>query len=207
MFIAIANIHAQQNEPRFINLGRELGRKSSSANCAIKDRQGYVWIGTNNGLYRYNGYEFNGYFYEPDDSSSLSSNHVQCLFQDINGMIWIGTGRGGMNLFNPVTEKNTRYKIFTGDSLDPTVRTVQTIYLDKNNTLWIGTESRGIFKINSNRKIVKHINLVDKQPERHTKRYYENSPQHFLELENEQMLVSTLRGLFHLTKKRKHATA
>lgn len=81
---------------------------------------------------------------------------MRCIFQDTTGIIWIGTDEGGINLFNPVTEKIKRYVIFTGDSLDPMVRTVESIYADRQNRLWIATTSRGVFKINSDRKTIKN---------------------------------------------------
>ena len=64
-------------------------------NCLLQDKKGFLWIGTINGLYRYNGLKVDKYLNNPSDSSSLSHNYIQCLEQDAKGNIWIGTYGGG----------------------------------------------------------------------------------------------------------------
>ena len=63
---------------------------------------GFIWIGTQDGLNRYDGYEFKVYKHDPDDENSLSENIITALHQDRDGMLWIGTQKGGLNLFDPV---------------------------------------------------------------------------------------------------------
>ncbi len=66
----------------------------------LQDKKGFLWIGTINGLYRYNGLKVDKFLNNPSDSSSLSHNYIQCLEQDVKGNIWVGTYGGGMNKFD-----------------------------------------------------------------------------------------------------------
>ncbi len=66
----------------------------------LQDKKGFLWIGTLNGLYRYNGLRVDKFLNNPGDTLSLSHNYVNCLEQDNRGNIWIGTYGGGINKFD-----------------------------------------------------------------------------------------------------------
>jgi len=68
--------------------------------CMLQDSKGYLWIGTKSGLNRFNGYNFEVYYYDSNDSSSLNSSTAISVFEDKNGRLWIGTNHG-LNLYNP----------------------------------------------------------------------------------------------------------
>ena len=68
--------------------------------CILQDIHGLIWIGTQEGLLRYDGYEFIRYLQIPFDSTSLSNNWIRDMKQDKNGNLWIGTRGGGLNYFN-----------------------------------------------------------------------------------------------------------
>ncbi|MEO8151216.1 MAG: ATP-binding protein [Bacteroidia bacterium] len=195
---SINNCYGQNGE-RFINLGSRDGINSNNAICAIKDQSGYVWIGTDNGLYRYNGYEMKGYFNDPVDSTTLSMNDVSCLAIDKKGILWIGTWGGGLNIFNKVTEKFTRIKLHTGDGLDSLVNTLFSIYIDSSNIVWLGTSNHGIFKINNERNKIDHFNFINR-PVIHTRPDGENCAQSFIEITPGQLLIGTTNGLIKFNK-------
>jgi len=67
---------------------------SSIISCITQDSHGYIWIGTDYGLNKFDGYRFTHYLYQPNDSTSLRSNVVSCLFCDREGNLWVGTGKG-----------------------------------------------------------------------------------------------------------------
>ena len=64
-----------------------------------QDREGYIWIATNNGLNRYDGYSITTFFHSEKDSTSISSNVVRAIIEDQEGRLWFGT-KNGLNLFN-----------------------------------------------------------------------------------------------------------
>lgn len=112
----------------------------------IQDRQGFMWIGTNNGLARYDGNDFRIFREDPDNPNSLSSNSVFTLYEDGDGFIWIGTP-GGANRFDPRTEQFTRYQNNPQNPYSLSSDFVRAIYQDSAGTIWIGTVGGGLNRL------------------------------------------------------------
>lgn len=75
-----------------------------------RDSEGYLWIGTNSGVLRFEGYNFDRYSYDDSDETSLSDNRVLRIMSDSKGRLWVATCEG-LNLFNPLTDSFTRINI------------------------------------------------------------------------------------------------
>src|SRR5471030_1921684 len=75
-----------------------------------QDPQGYLWIVSFNGLYKYDGHQYTLYQHDPSDPNSLAVNRVESVFADKNGIIWIGTFGTGFDRLDPVTNKFTHYR-------------------------------------------------------------------------------------------------
>lgn len=114
------------------------GFSSSKAISMLQDRKGFIWIGTWNGLNKYDGYGCETYKPLHHTASTLSNKEITALFEDSEGNIWIGTSNG-LNRLNPETEQLTSFP-FPGRIL--------AIYEDKSHTFWIGTSSDGLFRFN-----------------------------------------------------------
>ena len=69
-----------------------------------------MWFATRDGLNRYDGNTFVVFKHNPSDPTTISANFVLDLFEDAQGFLWIGTYNGGVNKFDPVTERFTRYR-------------------------------------------------------------------------------------------------
>jgi len=80
----------------------ENGISQSEIKCIHQDSEGYIWIGTQNGLNRFDGYTFEKYFYNPSDNYSISNNWIFCIAEDPDGGIWLGT-KGNLNKFDKKT--------------------------------------------------------------------------------------------------------
>ncbi|MFQ5675345.1 MAG: two-component regulator propeller domain-containing protein [bacterium] len=78
---------AQSLSPRFRHLSIDDGLSQSTVLCALQDRRGFMWFGTQDGLNRYDGAGFKIYKHRPDDPNSLSENWVWSLFEDSLGYI------------------------------------------------------------------------------------------------------------------------
>ncbi|MCF8335357.1 MAG: hypothetical protein K9H65_02025 [Bacteroidales bacterium] len=77
-----------------------MGLSQSSVFSIDQDKKGFVWIGTRDGLNRYDGYDFDVYKYKPQDNNSLSNNEITSVLVDWEGDLWIGTRGGGLNHFS-----------------------------------------------------------------------------------------------------------
>ncbi|MDQ3192374.1 MAG: SpoIIE family protein phosphatase [Bacteroidota bacterium] len=136
-----------QQEPRFKTISLLQGLSQSTVNCIIEDRQGFIWIGTQDGLNRYDGQGFKLYKHQASNINSLSDNFIQSLYEDSQGIIWIGTYGGGLNRLNPVTDKFTHYKYSENNSSSISNNTIMSI-AGNSDYLWVGTVS-GLNRFNS----------------------------------------------------------
>ena len=108
IFIAMEEkSYAQLGNITFNNINIEQGISQSTAKVIFQDSKGYIWIGTNDGLNRYNGYEYKIYNYE-EGKNSISHNDITDITEDENGYIWVGTVQG-MNRINTETGEIQNY--------------------------------------------------------------------------------------------------
>lgn len=78
----------------FSNITIEDGLSQATVETILQDKKGYIWFGTNNGLNRYNGYDFKVYNHEKGNPSSIINNYIVDLKEDFEGNIWVGTANG-----------------------------------------------------------------------------------------------------------------
>jgi signal transduction histidine kinase/ligand-binding sensor domain-containing protein/AraC-like DNA-binding protein len=112
--------------------------------CVVQDIRGFLWIGSADGIYRYDGVNFKYFNHSDEDGFGLSSGNVKTLFIDHLGELWIGTSGGGLNRYNYDKENFTKYIHNLLDSTSISSNTILTIFEDKNKGLWIGTENGGL---------------------------------------------------------------
>ena len=84
----------------FKNLTIEDGLSQSTVETIFQDSKGYIWFGTNDGLDRYNGYEFKHYKFDKYDKNSLPNNYIVDIIEDKYGYLWIST-IAGLSRINP----------------------------------------------------------------------------------------------------------
>jgi PAS domain S-box-containing protein len=138
VLIAPVILNAQRPHAMFERLSVEQGLSQSQVMSLCQDSQGFMWIGTRNGLNRYDGYEFVQYTKIKDDSTSVSDNLINALFEDRDGNLWIGSGNG-LNRFDPSTRSFVRYFHSPSDANTLSNNHIQVIAQDKEGNLWIGT--------------------------------------------------------------------
>ncbi len=85
------------------------GLPGIQVNSLLQDKFGYLWVGTINGLARYDGYEFKRYYNNPNDSTSVNGLIVWSMYEDREGRIWTGTSPENLNVYNPVTKSFHHY--------------------------------------------------------------------------------------------------
>ena len=107
-----------------------------------QDKTGYIWVGTEYGLNKYDGYRFTNYLHEINDTTSLCSNVISSLFIDVKGNLWVGT-RSGLNLYNPITDKFEYIKMEGAKE----VPRINHIIQEDENHLLVGTAGYGLFRL------------------------------------------------------------
>jgi signal transduction histidine kinase/ligand-binding sensor domain-containing protein/CheY-like chemotaxis protein len=124
---------------RFGHIGTDQGLSNQLVTCVLRDQTGYLWVGTENGLNRYDGYRFEHFLSVPDDPASLRDSAISTLFEDRAGHLWVGTKAGGLHLFDGRTEK---FAAFDADSAGrPRVSNnrIYRVFEDAAGSIWIGT--------------------------------------------------------------------
>ncbi|MCK5369132.1 MAG: hypothetical protein KAQ62_11295, partial [Cyclobacteriaceae bacterium] len=106
------------------------GLSNPTINCIYEDAMGYIWIGTVDGLNRYDGYEFKVYQPDPADSNSIPSNRINVLYEDSDYNLWIGTPEG-LCQFNYKSEQFKNYK-----GRDDFYQVSDIAIDQKNNRIW-----------------------------------------------------------------------
>ena len=110
LFTLFSFVHAAPGQaPRisFERIGFQQGLSQRSVLCIFEDSLGFIWIGTMDGLNRYDGYAFKTFLYDPLAADSISDSSVLSICEDREGYLWIGTTSGGLNRFDRRTEKFT----------------------------------------------------------------------------------------------------
>ncbi len=126
----------------------EQGAPANEFLALLQDRLGFLWIGTGNGLARYDGFHFKNFFHDSDDSTTLSDNCVWSLLEDQQGMIWVGTESGGLNRLDPATGRVTRYIHQAEDTSSIADGYVLTLFEDHQQTLWAGLRGGALNRFN-----------------------------------------------------------
>jgi ligand-binding sensor domain-containing protein/signal transduction histidine kinase len=124
---------------RFTHLSTEQGLSQSRVDHMLQDRRGFIWIGTYNGLNRYDGYRFRTYKPDPNNPNSLGGTFVSALFEDRSGILWIGTDQG-LNRFDPVTERFTQFRA-DPDNPEGLSGFPEHITQDRDGMLWLATHN------------------------------------------------------------------
>jgi ligand-binding sensor domain-containing protein/signal transduction histidine kinase len=130
---------------RFVPLSVGGERFQKRVHALAQDNYGFVWLGTDDGLYRYDGYTLKAYRHDPNNSHSLSDNTVFVVYKDRAGILWIGT-YGGLDRYDPAQDDFTLYVHDPADNRSLRSGLIWSIYRDGAGALWIGT-SEGLDRL------------------------------------------------------------
>ncbi|MFL6246477.1 MAG: two-component regulator propeller domain-containing protein [Thermoanaerobaculia bacterium] len=113
-----------------------------------QDAAGLLWFGTQGGLVRYDGYEFRVYRANPADATTLAGSYVRALLVASDGRLWVGTFSGGLSVFDPRTEKFTRFQV----GYDR----VEGLAEDRGGRIWIATTA-GLDRLDPRTGRIEHL--------------------------------------------------
>ena len=91
LFILFQSLAAQDTYIKFDRITTENGLPQEHVFAILEDQKGFLWLGMESGLARYDGYSFKTYTHDIDDPNSISSNIIRAIYQDDQGFIWVGT--------------------------------------------------------------------------------------------------------------------
>ncbi|MFY9516272.1 MAG: two-component regulator propeller domain-containing protein, partial [Dysgonamonadaceae bacterium] len=121
---------------------------NSLINFIYQDKRNYLWIGTEDGLNKFDGIKFTVYKNDPNDTTSLKNNYVRCLFEDSQNRFWVGC-INGLQQFDRKTNKFEEVQLFssTNNRIYPHIIS---IIEAKDGSIWISTSGEGVLKMSKN---------------------------------------------------------
>ncbi|ADB42393.1 histidine kinase [Spirosoma linguale DSM 74] len=143
-----------QREPdqfQFQHITVDEGLSHSDAMCVTQDKGGFIWIGTNKGINRYDGYSLKKYELPINDQDGISSNRIRALEIDRQGMLWVGVERSGVFWYDPAHDRFVSIRERAGAAnFGPylhqlTHTNVHAIRADQQNRIWVATQHYGVF--------------------------------------------------------------
>ncbi|BAU56290.1 hybrid sensor histidine kinase/response regulator [Mucilaginibacter gotjawali] len=140
-FLYYSSASGQVKNVKFSSLTVNDGLSQNDVKFIIKDRKGYMWFATDDGLNKYDGYSFTVYRHQPGDKHSLPSNNIVVVFEDSANNIWVGTSGGGVSLYDRQTDSFTNFQSNKEDTATLSSGDINTIFQDSKNNIWIGTYS------------------------------------------------------------------
>ena len=116
----------------FHHLTIDNGLTSNTINGVTRDSRGFIWISSENGVSRYDGYTFTNFRSNAKDSATIGSNITYVVFEDRQQRLWVGTEKG-LDLFNRDLDRFDKHYLHNSP--------VRSIYQDSRGYLWIGTDT------------------------------------------------------------------
>jgi PAS domain S-box-containing protein len=182
---------ARSGDIRLHHLSIDQGLSQGLVTSIVQDSRGFMWLGTYDGLNRYDGYDFHSYSHFSYDSRTLSHSTITCLMKDAAGTLWVGTP-GGLNRYSRDSDDFSRLVNDPDNPQSLPDNYVLSLYEDRDGTFWIGTRS-GLVRYNPQSGEFNRINFAEGESP-----IGGVDPQCFVAEDNSGRLwVGTNKGLFY----------
>ena len=147
LWIFIFQSSTGQDYIKFDRITTENGLPQEHVFAILEDKQGFLWIGMESGLARYDGYSFKNYLHNSQDSTSISSNIIRAIVQDQKGFIWVGTDGGGVSRYDPTTDQFANFKYEPNNPNSLSGNRVYGIACADDGAIWVATLTSGLNRI------------------------------------------------------------
>ncbi|TDR48872.1 diguanylate cyclase/phosphodiesterase with PAS/PAC sensor(s) [Tahibacter aquaticus] len=138
LLCACLPLHAARRSYYFDNLGSEQGLQQNTVSALMQDRTGFIWIATQGGLHRYDGYSFRIFEQDPERGDSLPDSFVTAIGEDPDGHIWVGTNTKGLSNLDP--RSGTVQEVPAGSrATTPRGNSICAVQADARNRIWVGS--------------------------------------------------------------------
>jgi signal transduction histidine kinase/ligand-binding sensor domain-containing protein len=142
---------AQPTSLYFERITAKDGLSNDHVNCILQDRRGFIWLGTNDGLNRFDGHNFLIFRNRPGDTTSISGNTITDILEDADGILWIATADGGLARYDhkaPPSLQFKQYKHQPGDNRSIPVNIINAMIDDEKGFLWLATSGAAVIRFN-----------------------------------------------------------
>ncbi len=129
---------------RFDRISLDEGLSQSNVFSILQDSKGLLWVGTEAGLNRYDGYGFRTFRRKRGNPNALLNDYVFDIAEDEGGALWIATNGGGLARLNRDGETFTSFRHDPDDSRSISSNVVRTLLPDADGTIWLGTRGAGV---------------------------------------------------------------
>ncbi|MBE8720381.1 hybrid sensor histidine kinase/response regulator transcription factor [Sphingobacterium pedocola] len=178
LFYVVTIASAQEHPTAFQSYYSKDGLSSNTIFAMCRDSFGFLWLGTEDGLNRFDGANYKVYRHDPDVEGTLKVNHVTALCEDHQGRLWIGTNGGGLSYYDRTTDKIVHYDRAPDGRWLSTA--ITSIFVDRNGYLWVSSYG-ALFIINGKDKDsqinVSYDNVINRVQGRVSHRVFEDSQQ------------------------------
>jgi len=149
LLIISSTVYSNQINPDYKNitfehLSIEDGLSQITVHSILQDSKGFLWFGTEDGLNRYDGYNFIIYKNDPSNQNSISDNFIWKIFEDSDSNLWIGTNSGGLNKFDYELNEFVHFRVEAQKENSISENNIRSILEYENGKLLIGTNSEGL---------------------------------------------------------------
>src|SRR5262245_15989383 len=148
----------------FEHLTMRDGLSQSTVMSILQDSQGFLWLATESGLDRYDGYSIREYRRERGNEFSLTNDFIWSIAEDSKENLWLATYGGGVARWDRSTD---RFQPFRHDARDPRTLasdTVRTLLVDTADQVWVATEHDGLDVIDAKTGSIRHFRHRDGDP-------------------------------------------
>ncbi|MES2734500.1 MAG: two-component regulator propeller domain-containing protein [Bacteroidota bacterium] len=149
-FLFLSELTIAQPRMMFKRYSVQDGLSHNYARKVIQDSEGFIWIATEDGLNKFNGYTFQIYKNIPGDTTSLSNHPTTTVAEDKDHNIWIGTWGGGLFKYNRKRDNFQHITPVSGKDNSGSSNYIYDLFKDSHGRMWVGTNGNGLFLINTN---------------------------------------------------------
>ncbi len=152
LFLHVNSIAQNFPSLQFDHITTINGLSSNYTTSITQDKQGFIWVGSGNGLNRYDGYRFKHYYHNNTNPNSLVNNSIQAIYCDQQNRLWIST-EDGLSCFLPATNQFINYgSKFSSDHFLKNNGSIR-VYEDEAGTIWLCNQMDVIYKVKQNMEL------------------------------------------------------
>src|SRR5271155_272916 len=141
----------------FEHLTMRDGLSMSTINSILQDSQGYVWLATESGLNRYDGYSVRQFSRERGNQHGLASDYIWSMAEDSHGDLWLATDGGGIAHFDRRTETFQSFRHDPARAESLASDSIRALLIDAKGYIWAGTKSAGLDVLDPRTGSIRHF--------------------------------------------------
>ncbi len=209
IFLAVCTLclpaFSQESNLQFEQLTVEDGLADNLVHDIFMDSKGYIWFCTQDGLSRYDGVSFKNFRQILGDTTSLNGRISMDIKEDKDGILWIAMLGGGLNRFDPVTEKFKSYPLPKGKNSFSSGKSASKVLVDSDNQVWVGTYDIGFNLLYKETGRFEHFELNKWRASNLNEAFLKNSANDLLEDKGDKNIIwiAGNNGLYRFNKQKK----